>query len=288
MSVQNHTLKLNRPLVFLDLEATGVDVVKDRIVEIALLKYFPDGSIQRKPEKPEERWLIHPECSIPLESSLIHGIYDEDVKDKPTFAQISKNLYKFLFDCDLVGFNSNKFDIPLLVEEFMRAGLTFDMRDHRLIDVQTIFHLMEERTLKAGYQFYCQKELTNAHQAMSDVQATFEIFWAQLEKYKEVSISNKKGENIKPIQEDMDILHQTCQRQNAADFVGRLIFGEEDREIYFNFGKYKGQKVKEVFKRDPFYYDWILKGDFSHFTKQVIKDIKKEMNENIQKKSKNF
>ena len=219
---------------------------------------------------------------ISIESSMVHGIFDEDVKDKPTFKDVSKNLYKFLFDCDLAGFNSNKFDIPVLVEEFMRAGIEFDVRNHKLIDVQTIFHLMEERTLKAGYQFYCQKELVNAHTAMADVEATYEIFLAQLEKYKDISITNKAKEVYIPIQADVDVLHQTCRRQNIADFAGRFIYGEgeNEQEIYFNFGKYKGELVKKILKSDPSYYDWMMRGDFPHFTKKIFREIKESMPNN--------
>lgn len=282
----NKLLQLKKPLAFFDIEATGTDISKDRILEIAILKWMPDGTIVRKPEKNAERWLIHPEMHIPIESSLIHGIYDEDVKDKPTFKEISKSLYKFLFDCDLAGFNSNKYDIPILVEEFMRAGIEFDVRNHQLIDVQTIFHLMEERTLKAGYQFYCGKTLENAHAAMADVEATYEIFLAQLVRYKDSEIQNKKGELYKPIQPDIAILHETCRRQNIVDFAGRFVYGEgeNNQEIYFNFGKYKGQEVKRILKIDPSYYDWMMKGDFPHFTKKVLQEIKENLNSENRKK----
>ena len=257
-----------RPAVFLDIEATGVDVAKDRIIEIAFLKVMPDGKLIRKPE--QGRLLMHPQMNIPKESTAIHGITDEMVKDAPTFADVAKGLYKFLFDCDLAGFNSNKFDVPLLVEEFMRCGIDFDVRTRRLIDVQTIFHLMEERTLSAGYRFYCQKELENAHQAMADVMATYEIFQAQLKKYAPL-LSNDAG-----------ALHEFCRRQPFADLIGRFVYqegpvpgdNENKQDIYFNFGKYKGEKVKDVLKKNPSYYDWMMKGNFPLFTKKILKEIK--------------
>ncbi len=268
-------LHLKKPLAFFDLESTGTDVAKDRIVELAILKIMPDGSIQQKPEVAGERYLINPGMPIPLESSLLHGIYDQDVQGKPSFQDVSKGLYKFLHDCDLAGFNSNRFDVPLLVEEFNRAGLFFDVRERNLIDVQTIFHLMEERTLKAGYKFYCGKDLADAHEAFADVKATYDVFLAQLERYQDVSWHNKHGEVSTPIQNDMDALHKFCKRNNAVDLVGRL--SQEDNGVVFNFGKHKGRTVEEVLKQEPSYYDWVMKGDFPVLTKKIMQEIKEKL-----------
>lgn len=273
-------LKLRKPLAFFDLETTGVNVASDRIVEIAILKVHPDGRIEKRPEAGgPSRLLINPEMPIPIESSLIHGIYDADVEDAPTFREIAPKLFKFIFDSDLAGFNSNKFDVPILAEEFLRCGMDFSIEDRNLIDVQNIFHLMEQRTLKAGYKFYCQKELTNAHEAMADVEATYEILLAQLERYRETSIEDKSGALIRPIENDMDKLHMVSQRHRNVDMMGRIIYNENDEEI-FNFGKHKGRTVKEVLRREPGYYGWMLNGDFPLYTKKVLKDIWKREMEN--------
>lgn len=268
-------LNLKRPLAFFDLETTGVNVASDRIIEIAVIKVHPDGRIERKPDysENESRLLINPTIPIPAESSMVHGIYDEHVKDAPTFAQISKKLFMFLYDCDLAGFNSNKFDVPLLAEEFLRCGIDFSIENRNLIDVQNIFHLMEQRTLKAGYKFYCQKELTDAHQAMADVEATFEIFLAQLQKYENCELVHSDGTRTLPVVNDMEVLHQTSQRHQNADMMGRIVFNEEGIEC-FNFGKHRGRTVAEVLRSEPGYYGWMMNGDFPLYTKKVLKEIR--------------
>ncbi len=271
-------LNLKKPLAFFDLETTGVNVASDRIVEIAILKVFPDGHIEKRPDPSlgNKRLLVNPGIPIPIETSLIHGIYDEDVKDAPTFKELSGKLFKFLFDCDLAGFNSNKFDVPILAEEFLRCGIDFSVEDRNLIDVQNIFHLMEQRTLKAGYKFYCQKDMTNAHEAMADVEATHEVFLAQLEKYADSEIEDKDGNKIKPVANDMEHLHLTSQRHRNVDMLGRIVYNDKDEEI-FNFGKHKGKTVREVLQTEPGYYGWMLNGDFPLYTKKVLKEIKERL-----------
>lgn len=272
-------LNLKKPLAFFDLETTGVNVASDRIVEIAILKVLPDGRIEKRPDPSlgKTRLLVNPGVPIPAEASAIHGIYDEDVKDAPTFEELSGKLFKFLYDCDLAGFNSNKFDVPILAEEFLRCGIDFSIEGRNLIDVQNIFHLMEQRTLKAGYKFYCNKDLENAHEAMADVEATHEVFLAQLEKYAGTEIEDRDGNKIIPVANDMEHLHYTSQRHRNVDMLGRIIYNENDEEI-FNFGKHKGKTVREVLKIEPGYYGWMLNGDFPLYTKKVLKDIKERMN----------
>ncbi|NEN24865.1 3'-5' exonuclease [Cryomorpha ignava] len=271
-------LNLKKPLAFFDLETTGVNVASDRIVEIAILKVFPDGHIEKRPDPAlgKARLLINPGIPIPAETSAIHGIFDEDVKDAPTFEELSGKLFKFLFDCDLAGFNSNKFDVPILAEEFLRCGIDFSVEGRNLIDVQNIFHLMEQRTLKAGYKFYCKKDMENAHEAMADVEATHDVFMAQLEKYADTEIEDRDGNMIKPVANDMQHLHFTSQRHRNVDMLGRIIYNDKDEEI-FNFGKHKGKTVKEVLKTEPGYYGWMLNGDFPLYTKKVLKDIKERL-----------
>ncbi|MFZ6052647.1 exonuclease domain-containing protein [Halocola ammonii] len=271
-------LNLKRPLAFFDLETTGTNVATDRIVELAVVKVMPDGTIHSKPENPgsENRILINPEMPISTESSMVHGIYDEDVKDAPTFKQISKGLFKFLHDCDLGGFNSNRFDIPLLAEEFLRVGIDFNVKDRNLVDVQVIFHLMEKRTLEAGYKFYCGKELPDAHEALPDTMATYEIFKAMLERYEDTEVKDKEGNVVKPVVNDMEKIHEFFQHHNNADLMGRLVYDDED-EVCFNFGKYKGRKVKDVLQEAPGYYGWMMQGDFPLYTKKVLTDVRNSM-----------
>lgn len=271
-------LNLRKPLAFFDLETTGTNVASDRIVEIAVVKIMPDGQIHTRPEKPgkEHRMLVNPGIPIPIESSLVHGIYDEDVQQAPSFEKLAPALFKFLHDCDLGGFNSNKFDIPLLVEEFLRVGIDFSIEGRNLIDVQVIFHLMEQRTLKAGYKFYCGKDLDDAHEALPDTQATYEIFEAMLDRYAGLSIDDGKGGSYEPVVNDMEKIHALCQRHKNADLMGRLVYNEED-VVVFNFGKYKGQSVKEVLQKDPGYYGWMMQGDFPLYTKKVLSDLRKQL-----------
>lgn len=248
------SLKLKRPLVFLDLETTGINVGTDRIVEIAFLKIHPDG------KKDEICMKLNPTIPIPIESSLIHGIYDKDVKDAPTFASLAKDFHSFLNGCDLAGYNSNKFDIPLLIEEFTRVNINLDITNIKLIDVQNIFHKLEQRTLSAAYKFYCDKTLENAHSAAADTNATFEVLVSQLEKYDE-------------LENDVDFLSKFSTVNKNVDLAGRIVLNENGDEV-FNFGKNKGRPVKEVFKTEPSYYDWMMKGDFSTNTKNVITRIR--------------
>lgn len=271
-------LNLKKPLVFFDLETTGVDVATDRIVELALVKVMPDGSVQTKPDKAsgEKRLLINPGIPIPVETSIIHGVYDEDVKDARTFADIAPKLFKYLHGCDLGGFNSNRFDIPLLAEEFLRAGIDFGVEDRNLIDAQVIFHLMEQRTLSAGYKFYCNKTLDGAHEALPDTLATFEIFKAQIERYDGVEYTDKKGVANSPIINDMEAIGKFCQRNNNADLMGRLVYNDAG-EVTFNFGKNKGKTVKEILEKEPGYYGWMMQGSFPLYTKKVLKSVKESM-----------
>lgn len=271
-------LNLRKPLAFFDLETTGTNVSSDRIVEIAIVKVMPDGQIHSKPEKmgAEHRFIIDPTVPIPIESSLVHGIYDEDVKGKPTFADVADKLYKFLYDCDLGGFNSNRFDVPLLAEEFLRVGIDFSLENRNLIDVQVIFHMMEQRNLKAGYKFYCGKDLDDAHEALPDAMATFEIFEAMLDRYSDTEVEDKDGNTIKPVVNDMDAISSFFQHKKHADLMGRLVYNDEE-EVVFNFGKYKGKSVKEVLDTDPGYYGWMMNGDFPLYTKKVLKELRNQL-----------
>ena len=270
-------LNLKKPLAFFDLETTGVNVAHDRIVEIAVVKVMPDGTVNTKPESNDApRILINPEMPIPIEASLVHGIYDEDVKDAPTFKQFSKSLFKYLHDCDLAGFNSNKFDIPMLAEEFMRVGIDFSVEERNLVDVQTIFHIMEQRTLSAGYKFYCDKNLDDAHAALPDTMATYEILLAMMDRYENETVKDARGNQMPTFVNDMDVLHKFCQRSKNADFIGRLVY-DDDSEVLFNFGKYKGQRVKDVLKNDSGYYGWMMNGDFPRYTKKVLTEVRNEM-----------
>ncbi|RZK48664.1 MAG: 3'-5' exonuclease [Pedobacter sp.] len=266
-------LNLKRPLAFFDLEATGVNVGADRIVEIAILKINIDGSQELKTCR------VNPEIKIPLEASLIHGIYDEDVKDLPTFKEIALDIQDFLGDSDLAGYNSNKFDIPLLLEEFLRSGIDFNMSDRKTVDVQNIFHQMEQRTLKAAYKFYCHQELENAHQAEADIKATYEVLLAQLEKYKDVEFESKDGVKSVPVQNDIDALHNFTNLNKVVDFAGRMVYNEEGKEV-INFGKHKGKVVEDVFSMEPSYYSWMKQGDFPLYTKKKLDEIWKRWNAN--------
>jgi DNA polymerase-3 subunit epsilon len=254
-------LKLHRPLAFFDLETTGVVIGMDRIVELGILKILPDGT------KTNKTWRINPEMHIPEVVSKIHGIYDKDVADCPTFKEIANDVNHYLNNVDLAGYNSNRFDVPLLVDEFLRAGIEFDIRGRKLIDVQHIFHKMEQRTLSAAYKFYCNQELIDAHSAEADVRATYEVLEAQLERYSD------------QLQPDAAFLHSFCNNSKNVDLAGRIVYDDKKREV-FNFGKYKGRLVADVFKTDPSYYDWMLKGDFSRDTKQVVTALRLREREN--------
>jgi len=263
-------LQLKNPLVFLDLETTGINIVTDRIVEIALVKINLDGSESEKDMR------INPEMHIPEESTKIHGISDEDVKDAPTFKEVAKSLARFIEGCDLGGFNSNRFDIPLLAEEFLRAGIDIDMKKRKFIDVQAIFHKMEKRTLAAAYKFYCKKELTNAHSAMVDTRATIQVLQSQLDMYKGVEYEDNKGVKSVPIVNDIDKLSEFSSYNRNVDFLGRIIYDENGVEV-FNFGKNKGVPVEKVLLEQPGYFGWIMNGEFPLFTKKVLTNIKLRM-----------
>lgn len=247
-------LNLKRPIVFFDLETTGVDTSRDRIVEISMIKVKPDGSEEVKTRR------LNPEMPIPPESTAVHGITDEDVKDCPTFARIAKSLEEFLQGCDFGGFNSNRFDLPVLVEEFLRVGINVDFKKRRFIDVQNIFHKKEQRTLVAAYKFYCDRDLNDAHSAEADTRATYEVLKAQLERYPDLA-------------NDVDALADFSARGETVDYAGRILRDEKGREV-FGFGKYKGRSVEEIFRIEPSYYDWMMKGDFPLYTKKVITEIR--------------
>lgn len=246
-------LQLTKPLAFIDLETTGVNLATDRIIEIAIVKVLPDGkrSVKRK--------LINPQIPIPKQSSDLHGITNEMVKEAPVFKEVAHELKQMLDGCDIAGYNSNRFDIPMLVEEFLRAEVDFDMKGRRLVDVQNIFHKMEQRTLSAAYKFYCNKVLDGAHSAEIDATATHEILIAQLQRYPDLGTS---------IESVLKIIGE----ESIVDFARRFIM-ENGVEI-FNFGKYKGRSVAEVLRAEPQYYDWMMKGDFPQYTKQKLTEIR--------------
>ena len=247
-------LELNRPLAFFDLETTGVNVAQDRIVEISIIKLNPDGSEEVFTE------LVNPGMAIPAESAEIHGITDEKVADKPTFKEQAETIKAFIGDSDLSGYNCLKFDVPLLMEEFLRNDIDFSMKNRKVVDVQNIFHKMEKRTLVAAYKFYCDKDLTDAHSAEADTRATLEVLQAQIDKYDELD-------------GDVEMLSDFSKRGNAVDFAGHIV--ETDKgEVVFNFGKNKGKPVVEVLKTNPGYYGWMMDAQFPSYTKKVLTEIR--------------
>jgi DNA polymerase-3 subunit epsilon len=248
-------LNLTKPIVFFDLETTGVDVATDRIVEICLIRLEPNGNRQSMTLR------LNPERHIPEESSSVHGIYDADVKDCPTFREKATELKNIFDGCDLAGFNSNRFDIPLLAEEFIRAGVVIDLNTPRRVDVQNIYHKLERRTLVAAYKFYCNKDLENAHSALADTEATLEVLEAQLDHYPD------------ELQNDIDFLATYSSRDNFVDFAGRFVYNEKGEEA-INFGKHKGRLVKDVLRVEPSYYNWMMQSDFTMNTKQVLTRLK--------------
>ncbi len=263
-------LNLKNPLVFLDLETTGMNIVTDRIVEIALIKVFPDG------REEEKQYRINPEMPIPDVVSQIHGIYEEDIKDKPTFKEVAKTIAQFIEGCDFAGFNSNRFDIPLLAEEFLRVDVDIDLKKRKFIDVQAIFHKMEKRTLAAAYKFYCQKPLEDAHSAMADTRATYEVLKAQLDQYIDEEYEDHTGKVSKPIVNDIHALSEFSAYDTNVDFVGRIVYDENGVEI-FNFGKNKGIPVEKVLREQPGFYGWIMNNEFPLYTKKVLSAIKLRM-----------
>ncbi len=248
-------LNLKNPVVFFDLETTGTNINSDRIVEICYLKVHPNGNEEAKTLR------INPEMHIPEQASEVHGIYDADVADCPTFKEVAKDIAKDIEGCDLAGFNSNRFDIPVLAEEFLRAGVDIDMMKRKFIDVQVIYHKLEQRTLSAAYKFYCGKNLEDAHTAEADTRATYEVLKAQLDRYPD------------ELKNDMAFLSEYSSFNKNVDFAGRIVYNEKGEEV-FNFGKYKGQTVKYILQRDPGYYSWIMQGDFTLNTKNVLTKIR--------------
>lgn len=257
-------------MVFFDLETTGLNLSTDRIIEIALLKILPDGKEESKVMR------LNPEMHIPEETSKIHGIYDADVQNAPTFKMEARNLARFIEGCDLAGFNSNKFDIPMLAEEFLRAGVDVDLKRKKFIDVQSIYHKMERRNLAAAYKFYCNKNLENAHSALADTQATYEILKAQLDCYKDADYEDADGAISQPIKNDMEALCEFSGADQFVDFAGRFVYDANGVEI-FNFGRYKGQPVEQVLREQPNFYNWMLNGEFPLYTKKVLTQIKLRM-----------
>jgi DNA polymerase-3 subunit epsilon len=247
-------LNLNRPLVIFDLETTGINITHDRIVEICMLKVYPNADEELR------TYRINPTIPIPKVVSEIHGIYDADVADKPSFKQLAPEIYQFLQQCDFGGFNSNKFDFPLLVEEFYRAGVEFDIDNRKFVDAQRIFHVKEPRNLSAAYKFYCDQTLENAHSAEADTLATWAIIKAQIEKYTDIP-------------QEMKGLHEFSGQNHFVDLAGRFVYNEK-KEAVFNFGKHKGKPLTQVLQQEPSYYSWMMDGDFPRQTKQVLTRIR--------------
>jgi DNA polymerase-3 subunit epsilon len=247
-------LKLTKPICFFDLETTGIDIGKDRIVEIAIFKVYPNGN------KESKTWLVNPTIPIPPQTTAVHGITNEKVANEPTFNELAPQVYNMIKDSDLAGFNSDRFDIPLLAEELLRAGVDFDMKNKVSVDVQTIFHKKEERTLSAAFKFYCGETLENAHSAEADTMATYEILKAQLERYPD-------------LENDMKLLSEFSTRKKNADFAGMISFDKDGNEV-FSFGKHKGVKVDHVLDTEPGYFSWIQNADFPLYTKKVLTAIK--------------
>lgn len=248
-------LNLKRPIIFFDLETTGLDIAKDRIVELCYIRVEPNGNEEARSMR------INPEMHIPEVANSVHGITDDDVKDCPTFADVAPQLAATFEGCDLAGFNSNRFDLPLLAEEFMKAGVNIDLSHVQAIDVQNIYHKLEKRTLAAAYKFYCGRDLENAHSALADTQATYEVLQAQLDHYPN------------DLQNDVDFLAEFSRMNRNIDFAGRFVYDESGKEL-INFGKYKGKAIKDVLSRDPGYYSWIMQGDFTLNTKQVLTKLR--------------
>ncbi|MEA2043699.1 MAG: 3'-5' exonuclease [Bacteroidota bacterium] len=247
-------LNLKNCIAFIDLETTGINVVKDRIVEISILKINPNQEEEIKTLR------INPECPIPKETTKIHGISDADVADAPTFSQVAKSIADFIEGCDLAGYNSDRFDFPLLAEEFLRTDIDIDLKKRKFIDVQVIFHKKEQRTLEAAYEFYCNKTLENAHSAEADTVATYEVLKGQLDKYED-------------LQNDTESLSKFSHHKKQVDFAGRIVLNKKGEEV-FNFGKNKGKSVETVLKEQSGYYDWMMKADFPRYTKKVLTEIK--------------
>lgn len=259
-------LNLRIPLCFFDLETTGINITQDRIIEIAVIKVMPNGEVIRKSN------LVNPGITISAESTAIHGITNEKVAGQPTFKEIAKDYVKFFEGADLAGFNILKFDVPMLVEEFLRAGIEFDYSRKKLIDAQKIFHLMEKRTLSAAFKFYCGLEMSNAHSAEADTQATMDVLYAQVERYENQEVTDGQGNRVGFIKNDMEELHKITATE-MVDLAGRMVKNDKGEPV-FNFGKHKNKTVLNVFKEEPSYYDWMMNGDFPLDTKRKLTEIK--------------
>ena len=247
-------LKIKRPLCFFDLETTGISITNDRIVEMAVIKLYPSEKIEKKV------WLINPQIPIPKEVSAIHGITDQMVSEAPSFKQLSKSIYNFIKGCDLAGYNSDRFDIPLLMEELLRSEINFDTKNLKTVDVQTIFHKMEQRNLSAALEFYCDKKIEKAHSAAVDTQATYDVLMAQLDRY----------DNLEP---NISFLNDFTTRKKSVDFAGYIIFNKEGKEC-FSFGKHKGKNVQEILDKEPGYFGWLLNAEFPLYTKKILTEIR--------------
>ena len=262
-------LKINKPLVFFDIESTGLDIINDKIIEITILKLSISG------KKNTFTFRINPGIPIPLENSKIHGIYDKDVKNSPSFKKVGNKIKQLIYNCDLVGFNILKFDLPILIEEFKKNKISFSIKNVNIIDVQKLYHLMEKRNLSSAYKFYCNKTLKNSHSSFNDTMATYEIFINQLKKYNNEEVFDLKGNKMGKISKNLNEINNTL-NNNMIDLEGRFIMENEDP--VFNFGKYKGKKIKKVLKKNPEYFNWIIKGKFSNDTKEKLRDIKEKNN----------
>lgn len=268
MNIKNKKMKLNlrNPIAFFDLEATGTNISTDRIVEISIVKLDVDGNKEIYTRR------VNPGVPIPLEASFIHGLYDKDVKNEPLFKDIAKEVHQFIGQSDLSGFNVLKYDIPLLVEEFLRSGIEFDLDKRNLLDAQKIFHLMEKRNLTAAYKFYCGKTLENAHSAEADTIATMDVFISQVERYMGEEAIDLQGNKLGVFENDMKKIHDLV-NEKMVDLAGRFVFNSQGEEV-FNFGKHKGKPIEQVFKEEPGYYDWMMRGDFPLDTKRKLTQVK--------------
>lgn len=265
--MEDFKLKLSKPLCVFDLETTGLKLGADRVIEIAIVKVFSDGHTEELYHR------INPGMPIPPESTAVHHIHDEDVALEPTFKEYAPVVLKFIGNSDLAGFNSNKFDVPMLVEEFLRVGVPFEMKGRRMIDVQNIFHKMEPRNLAAAVRFYLGRELEGAHAAINDTRATYEILKAQVQRYQGVPYKDKEGRQTCPVENNVDALADFSCVHKTADLAGFILYDEKGQEV-FGFGKYKGMRVSDILAKEPSYYDWVQKSDFPLYTKQVLTDIR--------------
>lgn len=269
-------LQLDRNLIFFDIESTGLNVIRDRIIQLAMIRYHKDGSAPI-----EKSYLINPGIPISAEAMAVHGITPQDVANKPSFQMLAKEIFEFIGNADLAGYNSNRFDIPVLMEEFARVGIDFDIEHRRTIDVQRIFYKMEPRTLSAAYQFYCQKPIQNAHDALEDVRATVEVLDGQLAKYQGQDFVPEEGEPLPaPIKNDVNSLYAFTNDQQILDATQRLKF-DQNGVVVFNFGKYMGQPAAEVLYKDQQYYHWMLNKEFSFQVKKIIKNLVVEYKKNL-------